>query len=100
MGKMKLWFQELGKDPIDATKKDWTLWTLLSCGKPRNTGRKDSDDNPIFTKENWVSIGDFLDNGCGTRYGARIHDLRHKNGYEIEQKKIHKSHYYRLVRNG
>jgi len=96
--RMKQFLSDIGVDPEKATKSDWTLWTLLTEGKHRRTGRKDSDDNPIFTKEKWVSIGDFLNNGCGTRYGARIHDLRHKLGYTIEQKKIYKSHYYRLIK--
>ena len=97
MGKMKEWMNSIGKDPVDATKTDWTLWTLISCGRPVYTGRKGEDGKKIFTSDSWVSIGDFLDNGCGTRYGARIHTLRHNMGYEIEHKKIYKSHYYRLV---
>ena len=91
------WMNETGKDPVDATKTDFTLFTLMSCARPRFTGRYDEAGEKIWTDDDWVSIGDFIDNGCGTRYGARIHDLRHRRGYTIEHKKIHKSHYYRLV---
>lgn len=95
--RMKEFFNDIGVDPEKATKTDWTLWTLLHNGRPVYTGRKDGDGNKIFTKEKWVSIGDFLENNCGTRYGARIHSLRHNLGYNIEHKKIYKSHYYRLI---
>ena len=62
MGRMKdrviEWMNTIGKDPLEANKEDYTLFTLMNFGRPRFTGKKDSDGNPIFTKENWVSIGD------------------------------------------
>ncbi len=91
------WMNAIGKDPLDANKTDYTLFTLMNCARPVFTGRYNEAGEKIFTDDEWVSIGDFLDNQCGTRYGARIHTLRHKFGYSIESKKIHKSHYYRLV---
>jgi len=40
--------------------------------------------------DGWVSIGRFLEAGCGTRYGARVQDLRDE-GYVIESKYFGKS---------
>lgn len=33
----------------------------------------------------WATIGDFLSAGAGTRFGARVYELR-QEGYQIEEK--------------
>ncbi len=33
-----------------------------------------------------VSTADFLRAGCGSRFGARIHELRHEEGLRIDER--------------